>query len=428
MASSRGTPIVRVAPESPSARAGIEKGDVLLSIDGHKINDFIDYMFYGNEPELDMVLSRRGKKFSVKLHPGEENPGLELAHFKVRTCRNKCIFCFVSQLPRGLRKTLYVRDEDYRMSFLYGNYVTLTGLDREDRKRIVSQRLSPLYISVHATDRATRNRMLGNPKAPDIMKELRFLRDNKIRMHTQIVLCPGINDGEVLKKTIRDLHSLYPYVASIAVVPVGLTEHGKKKPAPVGKEDAEVALDTIEAFQKRFRKKHGEPVVYASDELYIRAERPFPPLKDFGELPQIENGVGMVPSFVSKARRMKLDLKPSKRKFLTFTAVSFYPFLKQFTERLKKCHVDITLVPVENTFFGASVTVTGLLTGRDVIKSMADVAEKHDLLLIPDVALKDGEVFLDDASVGDVETALGIRARVVEATPEGLLKGMADEN
>jgi putative radical SAM enzyme (TIGR03279 family) len=426
---SRETTIEGVTPESPSALAGIAKGDVLLSINGHRVSDVIDYMFYKNEPELKISLSRRGKRFSVKLSMEEtEDPGLELRHFKVRTCKNKCIFCFVSQLPRGLRKTLYVRDEDYRMSFLYGNYVTLTGLTAEDKKRIARQRLSPLYISVHATDRAVRNTMLGNPKAPDIMKDLRFLKDNKIRMHTQIVLCPGVNDGAALKKTVRDLYSLHPYVVSIAVVPVGITEHGRKKPAPVTKEDAEEALGIIEALQKRFRKKHGEAILYASDELYIRAERPFPALKDFGELPQIENGVGTVPAFVSRARRMKVDIKkPSRRRFLAFTGVSFYPYLKSFTDRLEKQGIKITLVPVVNTFFGASVTVTGLLTGRDVIKSMSAIAGKHDVLLIPDVALKDEWVFLDDVTVSNVETALGIRARVVEATPDGLLKGFTED-
>jgi putative radical SAM enzyme (TIGR03279 family) len=426
---SAGATVESVVKGSPADAAGIARGDVLVSINGHRISDIIDYMFYKSDFPLRMTLSRRGKKRSVEIDLEEpEDLGIELAHFKVRTCKNKCIFCFVSQLPKGLRRTLYVRDEDYRMSFLYGNYVTLSGLSAEDRKRIARQRLSPLYISVHATDKAVRNRILGNPKAQDIMKELRFLKDNKIRMHTQIVLCPGVNDRDVLKKTIRDLYSLYPYVSSIAVVPVGLTEHGKKMPAPVSKADAEDALETIEAFQKRFRKKHGEPIVYAADELYIRAGRPFPPLKDFGELPQIENGVGMVPAFVSRARRMKIALRPSRRKFLLFTGVSFYPYLSKFAERIEKSGVKVTVEPVENTFFGRSVTVTGLLTGRDVIKSMSKVRGKHDVLLIPDVALKDGEVFLDDVSVADVEAALGIKARVVESTPDGILEGLRDDD
>jgi putative radical SAM enzyme (TIGR03279 family) len=430
VASSKGTAIEKVAPNSPAGRAGIAEGDVLLSINGHEINDFIDYMFYRNEPELRLSLSRGGRKFSVGLDMEDAGAGLglELAHFKVKTCRNKCIFCFVSQLPKGLRKTLYLRDEDYRMSFLYGNYVTLSGLTAREKKRIVEQRLSPIYISVHATDRAVRNMMLGNPKAPDIMKDLMFFRDNRIRMHTQIVLCPGVNDRDVLKKTIRDLYSLYPYVSSIAVVPVGLTGHGKNKPVPLTQKDAEKALDAIESFQRRFKKKHGDPVVYASDELYIRAGRPFPPLRDFGELPQVENGVGMVPLFVSRSRRLKLDLKPTGRKFLTFTGVSFHPFLKRLTDRLKRRGVDITLVPVENTFFGPTVTVTGLLTGRDVIKSLSGIAEGHNVLLVPDVALKDGSVFLDDVTVKDLGAALGVRTVVVESTPDGLLKGLKDEN
>jgi putative radical SAM enzyme (TIGR03279 family) len=429
VSANRGAIIESVVPESHAAQAGIKTGDTLLSINGQRIGDFIDYMFHKHEPPLKLVLSRHGKKYPVMLDiENTADPGIELAHFKVRTCRNKCIFCFVSQLPKGLRKTLYVRDEDYRMSFLYGNYVTLTGLTAEDRKRIARQRLSPLYISVHATDRVVRNRILGNPRATDIMKEMRFLKENKIRMHTQIVLCPGVNDGEMLKKTIRDLYSLYPYVASIAVVPVGLTEHGKNKTVPVRKDDAEKALDIIEAFQKRFRKKHGELVVFASDELYIQAERPFPTLKDFGELPQIENGVGMVPSFLSRARRIKIAIKPSRNRFLVFTGISFYPYLKQFVERLEKHGLRITVEPIENTFFGPSVTVTGLLTGRDVIKSMSKVKGKCDVLLIPDVALKDGETFLDDVTARDVAEGLGMEARVIESTPDGLLKGLRDEN
>ncbi len=429
MRANRGVIIERVAPGSPAVHAGIKTGDALLSINDRRIGDVIDYMFHKHEPALKLALSRQGNKYTLTLDLEEsEDPGIQLAHFNVRTCKNKCIFCFVSQLPKGLRKTLYLRDEDYRMSFLYGNYVTLTGLTAEDRTRIAKQRLSPLYISVHATDRDVRNRILGNPRAADIMKEMRFLKENRIRMHTQIVLCPGINDGEVLKKTIRDLYSLYPYVASIAVVPVGLTAHGKKKTVPVRKVDAEKALDIIESFQKRFRKKHGELLVFASDELYIKAERPFPPLEDFGELPQIENGVGMVPSFLDRALRMKIDIKPSRNRFLVFTGVSFYPYLKRFVERLQKQGAGITAEPVENTFFGPSVTVTGLLTGRDVIKSMSKVKGQNNVLLIPDVALKDGETFLDDVTVRDVAEGLGMEARVIEATPDGLLKGLMNEN
>lgn len=414
--------IEKVKPGSAASEAGIRQGDVLISINGNRLSDIIDYMFYKTEPELNLTLTRKDKKYSVKLH---EDPGIEPKHFRVKTCRNNCIFCFVSQLPRGLRKSLYVKDEDYRMSFLYGNYITMTNLGTEDKKRIARQRLGPLYISVHSTDRALRGRMLGNPKAPDILKELRFLRENRIRMHTQIVLCPGLNDGKELKKTIRELYTLYPYLSSIAVVPVGLTAYGNKALKPVEKEDAEKALETIGSFQKRFRKKHGDPIVYAADELYIKAGQPFPGIKDYGDLPQLENGVGMVPLFMSRAKRIKPPA--SKSKYLTFTGASFYPYLKKFLERLDKSSL-ITPVAVQNSFFGNSVTVTGLLTGRDVIKSLSGRTGGYDLLLIPDTVLKDGgDVFLDNVTVSDVENAMDIKAKIVESTPEGLLKGVTGQ-
>ncbi len=312
-------------------------------------------------------VKRDGKK--MNLHVVREDSrefGIDFKPFRIMTCRNNCIFCFVKQLPRGLRKTLYVRDEDYRMSFLYGNYITLCNLSKEDRKRIVEQRLSPLYISVHSTNRAVRNKLLGNAKGPDILKELKFLTDNKVRLNVQIVLCPDYNDGKELHNTISNLYRFYPYVLSVAVVPVGLTIHRKQNIRPVMKEDAENAIQIIESFQKRFMKKHGNPIVYAADELYLKAERTFPPLREYGELHQIENGVGMVPLFISQARKLKISRTlPRKRKFITFTGVSFYPFLKKFADRLaekENLHVDVC--PVENHFFGSSITVGGLLTGQ----------------------------------------------------------------
>lgn len=427
MSDRQGVPIKRVTPRSPAALAGIKGGDSLVSINSHPLSDSIDYLFYGNEADMSMVVRRNGRRHTVRLRMDEGgDPGLELGHFRVKTCRNKCIFCFVSQLPRGLRKTLYVKDEDYRMSFLYGNYITMANISAADRKRIARQRLSPLYISVHSTNKALRNRMLGNPRAQDIMKELRFLKENKIRMHVQIVLCPGLNDGKEMEKTIRDLYSLYPYLLSVAVVPVGLTAHRKTPLKPLEREDAQRALDIIGAFQRRFRKKHGDPIVYGADELYIKAGRAFPPLKDYGDLPQLENGVGMIPLFQSRARRIKAAPE-SRLRYLTFTGASFYPYLKRFAEKLRKNGVQVTALPVENNFFGASVTVTGLVTGRDVIRALSDRAGEYDMLLIPDVVLREGkDVFLDDVSVRDIENFTGMKARVVESTPEGLLRGMAE--
>ncbi len=428
MSAKEGLFIEKISAGSIAEKAGLVQGDQLVSINGNGLLDSIDFMYYNNGDELDIVVSRHNKKINVKLDSEESKDiGITLSQFKIRRCNNNCLFCFVSQLPKGLRKSLYIKDEDYRMSFIYGNYITLTNLSAHDKKRIVNQRLSPLYVSVHSTNKNVRNTLLSNPKAGDVMKELKFFKEHKIRMHTQIVLCPGYNDGKELEKTIRDLCSFYPYVSSIAVVPVGLTIHRKKDMKPVEKEDAVKAIEIIDSFQKRMQKKHGDHVVYGADELYIKAEITLPNLKSYGDLPQIENGVGMVPQFLSHAKKLKIPEGISHKKhFLTFTGTSFYPFLKKIAERLsEKENIHIEAVPVENTFFGKSVTVTGLLTGRDVIKTLSDKLDGYKWLLVPDVVLKDGEkVFLDDVSVKDIERALGIKARVIESMPEGLVKGM----
>ncbi len=418
-----GVEVENVAPGSFAAMAGIGAGDTLLSINGNRISDLIDFFFHKDGSPLEMEFRKAGR---VKLDvPEWEDPGMTLKHFPVKRCGNRCVFCFVSQLPKGMRKSLYLKDEDYRMSFIYGNYITMANLTDCDKKRIARQRLSPLYISVHSTDNAIRKQMLGNPAAPDIMKDLRFFRENKLRAHTQIVLCPGINDGKALAKTVSDLYSFYPYIMSIAVVPVGLTSFSKSKIKPVEREEAAAALDTIDRFQKRFRKKHGENIVYGADELYIKAGSSLPPIAEYGELPQIENGVGMVPQFLHEARRAGQAKNPSGLKYLAFTGMSFYPYLARFFEKLRKQGHHVTLVPVENRFFGPSVTVTGLLTGRDVLKSLEEYAPSHDILLVPEAVVRDGEdIFLDDVAVTDMEAALGIKALLIRATPQGILEAI----
>lgn len=427
-----GVEIESIMRGSAAEAEGLLPGDLLLSINGHRLNDGIDFMFYRNEHELNIDAMRKGKKMSLKVMPKETGDiGITLKSFKIKRCINNCIFCFVSQLPKGLRKSLYIKDEDYRMSFLYGNYVTLTNLSAQDKKRIAQQRLSPLYISVHSTNKVIRNTLLGNPKAGDVLKELKFLKENKIRMHVQIVLCPGYNDERELQRTIRDLYGFYPYVSSIAVVPVGITMHRKPRLIGVEKEDALKALDIIDSFQKRFRKKHGVSIVYGADELYIKGGVNFPALSEYGELPQIENGVGMVQLFMSQSRKIghhlsSLSHQLKKKKFLTFTGISFYPYLKKTTDRLlEKEGININVIPVENTFFGKAITVTGLLTGRDVIRALSDKTDGCECLFVPDTVMREGEnVLLDDTSKEDIENALGIKVKVIESTPEGIMKGM----
>jgi putative radical SAM enzyme (TIGR03279 family) len=429
MQTEHGIQVEYIHPGGLAEESGLEAGDTLLSVNSHKLRDVIDFVFYSADEDLTIETKRNGKNmtFHVTRKHGKEF-GIDIKPFKVMTCKNNCVFCFVKQLPKGLRKTLYVKDEDYRMSFLYGNYITLSSMTKEDKRRIVEQKLSPLYISVHATNRSVRNRLLGNAKAPDILKELKFFADNKIRFNVQIVLCPGYNDDKELQQTLAGLYKFYPYVLSVAVVPVGLTMFRKQQIRPVEKEDAENALKIIESFQKRFIKKHGNPVIYGSDELYLRAGHPFPSLKEYGELHQIENGVGMVPLFMNQAKRLRFQKTSQiKKKFLTFTGLSFYPFLNKFVERLsEKENFRIDILPVENRFFGPSITVAGLLTGRDVMKTALDRVDGHDVILVPDVVLDVENRFLDDITLSDMEEALGIRAKKIGSTPECLLRGLEE--
>ena len=425
MLSKKGITIESIAPGSISDAAGLMTGDIITSINAMPLRDVIDFMYYKDGDALDIEYIRDKTERHICI--SSENCadlGITFRPLKVKTCKNNCIFCFVKQLPKGLRKPLYVKDEDYRLSFLYGNYTTLSNITDEERSRIVEQRLSPLYLSVHTTNKSLRNRMLGNPKALDIKRELKFFAGHKIRMHVQIVLCPGINDGKELQKTIQDIYKFHPYAASIAVVPVGLTKHRKTQLVAVTKDDARRSIATVDAFQKRFRKKHGEAIVYCADEMYIKAETSFPLLSEYGELPQIENGVGLVPLFMSQARKVKVpNPLHQKRKYLTFTGLSFYPYLKKFLGRLmEKDHISVDVVPVENRFFGQEVTVTGLLTGRDIISTLHDNADRYDFLLIPEVVLREGDsLMLDNVSIPDIEGALGLKVLVTDGTPQGLV-------
>ncbi len=428
MRDNQGIVIESVVKGSISEKLGFQKNDKIISANGKSLNDIIDLIFHANELGSILVVRRDKENLAIKIPDnisGLSKLGITFKPFKIKTCRNKCIFCFVSQLPKGLRKSLYVKDEDYRMSFLHGNFITLTNLSAEDKKRIVEQRLSPLYISVHCSDTEIRNKMLGNPNANNILKEISFFAENRIQMHTQIVLCPGYNDGRHLALTITSLYKFYPYVMSIAVVPVGLTMHRKKELTPVKKEDAINAIEIIEKFQSRFRRKHGESIVFASDEMYLKAEKNIPPFKFYDDFPQIENGVGMISQFVHQAKKINIkDANHNKGlRFLTFTGASFYPYLSDFAKKLRKYGIDINIVKIENCFFGNTVTVAGLLTGRDIIKAFSDIAKKDDVLLVPDVTLKDGEkIFLDDVSIDDVEEMLDLKVFVIESTPQALIK------
>lgn len=423
-----GAVISNVREGSVAEERGIKKGDILLSINKNPVRDVIDYLYYSKDDTLNLELSRGNKTLTLIIkRKGNAQLGIEFKPFRIRTCRNKCIFCFVDQLPKGMRKPLYVKDDDYRMSFLYGNYITLTNLTSIDKKRIIEQRLSPLYISVHTTNTDLRRKMLGNPKAGDILTEIKELTSHRIRIHTQIVVCPGINDEDELIRTLKDLQRFYPYLLSIAVVPVGLTKYKKSNIKPVDKTEALRIIEIVKQLRRRFKKRHGDPLVHLADEFYIKANISFPPYKEYGELPQIENGVGLVASFLNSSKRLRLPKRIEDRRVAVFTGVSFMPYLEDFVKRLRSIEgLTIELIKVENRLFGPTVTVTGLLPGKDILKAVVGKT-KADCLLVPNVTLKQGEdVFLDNVTIKDMEESLGMKVIPVEPTPEGLLKGITN--
>lgn len=400
-----------IQPSSRADRAGVRPGDELISIGGSLIRDGIDVAYVLgslDSSESEWGFARDGEPFTVVL-PAErpESVGIETVPEVQRTCPNSCVFCFVDQLPPGLRGSLYIKDEDYRLSFVFGNYITLTNLKDDDYARVAEQRLSPLYVSVHATDDAVRRAMLGSPAAPPVMDGLRRLAGSGIDLHTQIVVCPGLNDGDVLESTLADLLSLGGAIRSIAVVPVGLTAHRDGLPAirPVTHDDARAVLDTVERWQEHFREECGRPVVHAADEIYLLAGRDLPPCEAYEEFPQLENGVGLLRSLETDFSERVDELAgeaglPSRVTVVTGTLAA--PFLKRLiVPGLARVGVEARIIAAENSLFGPSVTVAGLLSGSDLARTIGGAPEA-DLILIPREALNDDGVTVDDMTVDDI--------------------------
>ncbi|MRR05870.1 MAG: DUF512 domain-containing protein [Deltaproteobacteria bacterium] len=423
-----GITIENVEPGSIAAELEIEAGDRLLAINGQPIRDIIDFGYYSAEEELLLEIEKAdGDIWEIELQQEEgESLGILFESPKPLRCSNSCLFCFVDQLPKGLRSSLYVKDEDYRLSFLYGNFVTLSSLCREELLRICEQRLSPLYISVHATDPEVRAMLLGNKTCPPILDLLKELASSGISMHTQVVLCPGLNDGLQLERTVRDLAALFPQVASLAVVPLGLSRYRDSLPElrPVTCEYASEFLALWQPLARDLADQLGSPFLYFADEFYLKAQKTFPPLADYGDLPQIENGVGMIPLFLDEAAGVLAHAEPLKKGIVAIvTGKSPYPYLESFLHGLaEKTGVTFRIFSANNSLFGDSVTVTGLVPGKDILEmgKRAGFADA-ELVVIPDVMLKEGEeVFIDDVTVDDLRNALGKPVEVCLATPTGL--------
>jgi putative radical SAM enzyme (TIGR03279 family) len=415
--------IVHILPGGTAEGLGLQAGDVLDSVNGKEVHDVIDYRFLIADEHIIVAFHSkdgRARKLIIEKDP-DDNLGLEFPPIRITRCRNRCIFCFVDQMPAGCRKSLYIKDDDFRASFLHGNYITLGALSEHDWERIFRERLSPLYISVHTTDHVLRTFMLGNKRAPDILANMKRLAKGGIRMHTQIVLCPGINDGDHMQKTLDDLSGLFPAVASIAVVPVGITSY-RKKLFPLRsftRSEARSVIECIARLGSRFKRQIGTRLVFASDEFFIKAGEPFPPLSFYEELPQKENGVGMVSEFLRDVSRTRIPKKAAPINLTLVTGVSFGSILKRALERLKT--VDgprIRLVIAQNFFFGPSVTVAGLLTGQDILRALKG-KRLGDLVVIPSSALKEDEdLFLDNTRLVQLEQALSVKVRKADTFSE----------
>lgn len=416
--------IISVEKGSIAEEIGIEPGDVLISINDKEIKDVFDYRYMINDDYLEMVLvDSNGEEYIAEVEKDyDEDIGIVFESGLMddaRSCRNKCIFCFIDQLPKGMRETLYFKDDDTRLSFLQGNYVTLTNMKESDIDRIIYYHLSPINISVHTTNPELRKMMLHNNKAGNIMERMKKLAAAGIELHLQVVLCKNVNDGKELDRTIGDVVKLFPQAESMSIVPVGLTKYreGLYEQEPFTKEDAEKVLDQIEGWQKKNLEKYGSRIIYAADEFYLKAEREIPQPESYEDFPQFENGVGMLSLFKSEFYDMLPDIKEQtdkKRTVSVATGVAAYGLIKEVCDKIsKKCeNTTINVYCIKNNFFGEMITVAGLLTGHDIIDQLRD-KELGEYLVLPDTLLRNGEtVLLDDIYLEDIEKALGVPIRI----------------
>lgn len=429
-----------VAKGSPADKKRIKPGDTLVSINGHDIADVLDYSFYADDSELRVVTKRESGAFQIVRVEKEQGKDLGLIFEtylmdKKRSCKNKCMFCFIDQLPKGLRESLYFKDDDARLSFLFGNYITLTNLTEREVQRIMEMHISPVNISVHTMNPELRVKMMANPNAGEALKIVKRLADAGISINTQLVLCPGVNDGEELKYSLKELAALYPSVQSIAAVPVGITKfrEGLCHIEPYTKEQAAETVDIIEQFGNEFKKDHGTRLAFAADEFYLKAGRPIPDGEYYEEFAQLENGVGLWAdlrdSFAKALSETEECPNAKERKISMATGTSAYPLINSLAqkaqEKFKNLHIEVT--PIKNKFFGETINVAGLLTGTDLIDQLngKDLGEE---LLIPSVMLRsEGDIFLDDLSPEDLEEKLKVKVTPVDNDGYALLSAMIGE-
>jgi putative radical SAM enzyme (TIGR03279 family) len=404
--------VISVEPRSLAERVGLKPGDEIEQLDGKPLLDVIDFQFRAATIGRRTTIHTQDRKITF-VRREWESFGLEFEAIEPMTCKNQCVFCFVHQNPKNVRRSLHIKDEDYRLSFLFGNYLTLTNVHEDEMQRIIEQRLSPLYVSVHATEPELRRELLGIEDYDGFMAKIERLADAGIQMHGQVVLCPGLNDGEHLERTIDDLLKFHPHVASLAIVPVGLTDHRNNLPKlrPFTPEYASQTIAHITPIQRKLKRALGTPFAFLGDEIYIMAGAKIPPASHYSDFPQIENGVGMVRTFLTQFASA-LRGKPKGRMSATIcTGKVFYPYLKQSVDRLE---MDLKTVAVESAFWGAGIGVAGLLTGSDFIAALKGKVHGDFVVLPSECMIGDDHLFLDDLTLKDVESELG-----VEVVPSG---------
>lgn len=442
----RGMPhnvVVELKDDSPAARAGIQVGDRVLVANGHPLHDIVDWKFHTAGETATIVVQRGEERLEFQFGKGyDEDPGLlfrDDLFDKLHICKNKCVFCFLYQQPKGLRPSLYVKDDDFRLSFLHGNYVTLTNLKPGELDRICEQRLSPMFVSIHATDPDARGTLLGRRGPEPILPILQRLADSRIQIHGQIVLCPGYNDGAVLEQTIADLSALHPEsretyggVLSVAVVPIGITQF-RERLAPVEivcPEQAAQVLDWCEPQRQDFLKRLGTRFVYPSDEFYLNTGRPVPQRREYEGFPQLEDGVGLVRLFLDDLAGVQRRLPKQTDKPGTFTLVTgeiAAPLVEQLSNTLNQvAGIQTNVCAVHNWFFEGNINIAGLVVGKDIVRALSDFPV-NDTVVIPSVMLRDGEaVFLDEMTVDELSAALGRPVMVVERTPSAAATAILD--
>lgn len=411
--------ITGIVPGSIAEELEITPGDQLESIDGNAIGDRLDYRFYQNGEALEVLIQRGEEKIIFDIEKDmDEDLGLELKEMELMACGNNCVFCFVYQNPKGMRKPLYFKDEDYRYSFMYGHYVTMTTIKQADLERIVEQKLSPLYISVHSTEEKTRQFLLGIKRDDHLLEKMKYLTDNGITLHTQIVLTPGVNDGAIFDKTVNDLKQFYPGVKSIAVVPLGLTQH-RKRLVPLRIHTQKELQDMIGYVDERrahLNKELGINFIYLSDEFFIKAKYELPEAPYYDAFYQSENGVGEFREMIDQFAKMYPAMPKKISKPIKITWVTGLLAYKKLEETIinplrKVENLTIDLIPIVNEWYGPSIQVSGLLVAQDIAKQLKK-RQLGDIVLLPPRVLNDDGLFLDDWSTDQLTQELGVPCHV----------------